>query len=229
MRARLPSERRSSSYSTGTMQTVSVPSRSATSVLNTRAGSRPSASAASIPYDAAFGSCSYSCSVNATPARLAAVVAGVSRPAMAGASLVRRPAPGLALARTRAHVLVDRPVERALALAPLALRPLLVLERRHLGVCVLEGRDEPQARRVDEQRAAGKRDELAADGRVPAAVVARADRRRGLALLAEQRVEQRRLADAGRAEQDGGEAGREERAEGAQPGAGRRAQGEDGR
>ena len=45
--ARLPSARRSSWPSAGTMQTVRVPSRSATSVLNTRAGSRPSAVAAS--------------------------------------------------------------------------------------------------------------------------------------------------------------------------------------
>src|SRR5919202_1305291 len=49
MRARLPSERRSSSFATGTMHTVSVPSRSATRVLNTRAGSMASASAASMP------------------------------------------------------------------------------------------------------------------------------------------------------------------------------------
>ena len=65
------------------MHTVIVPSRSATSVLNTRAGSSPSASAASIPYEAAFGSCAYSWTVKRTPAFRAAVVAGVSRPAMA--------------------------------------------------------------------------------------------------------------------------------------------------
>src|SRR4051794_5234332 len=87
MRARLPSERRSSSCATGTMHTVSAPSRSATSVLNTRAGSSPSAPAASIPYDAAFRSGAYSWTLNGTPALRAAVVAGVSRPAMARASL----------------------------------------------------------------------------------------------------------------------------------------------
>ena len=55
---------RSSWPETGTMPTVSLPSTVAIRVLNTRAGSRPSASAASSPNDAARGSWSYSCSVN---------------------------------------------------------------------------------------------------------------------------------------------------------------------
>ena len=53
--ARLPSALRSSCAATGTTATVRDPSTSATSVLNTRAGSTPSFSAASRPYEAAFG------------------------------------------------------------------------------------------------------------------------------------------------------------------------------
>ena len=49
---------RSSWPATGTMPTTSRPSTEANSVLNTWAGSRPSASAASSPYDATAGSCS---------------------------------------------------------------------------------------------------------------------------------------------------------------------------
>ena len=74
-------------------------------------------------------------------------------------------------------------------------------------------RDEPQARRVDQQRAAGERHQLAPHRGVAAAVVARADRPGRLPLLAEQGVEQRRLPDARRAEQHRGAAGREQRAD----------------
>ena len=57
IRARLPPTAaanafRSSVADTGTTPIVNAPSTSATSVLNTRAGSRPSASAASGPYGA---------------------------------------------------------------------------------------------------------------------------------------------------------------------------------
>ncbi len=68
---------RSSWPDTGTIPTVSVPSTVAISVLNTHAGSRPSAAAASSPKDCARGSCSYSWTVNAMPARVSATVAGV--------------------------------------------------------------------------------------------------------------------------------------------------------
>src|SRR4051794_12842367 len=59
-----------------------------------------------------------------------------------------------------------------------------------------------QARRVDEQPAAVRQgEELAARGRVAPAVVARADLRGGLALVAQQRVDQGRLAHARGADQ----------------------------
>ena len=64
---RFPNERRSTCDATGTIATASLPSRSTTSVLKTRAGSRPSASAASRPYDSAAGSCSYSCTEKRCP------------------------------------------------------------------------------------------------------------------------------------------------------------------
>ena len=56
--------------------------------------------------------------------------------------------------------------------------------------------------RVDEERTARQADELAVGGRVAAAGVVLADRGRPLALLAQQRVDERRLADARRAEHD---------------------------
>ncbi len=59
---------------------------------------------------------------------------------------------------------------------------------------------QPQPRRVDHERAARERHQLAVTGRVAAAVVALPHRQRR-ALLAGQVVEQRRLADARRAEQ----------------------------
>src|SRR5262245_8673167 len=61
--------------------------------------------------------------------------------------------------------------------------------------------DLPQPRRVDDEPALGQHDELAVRGRVAAAVVVRADARRGKALLAEEPVDERRLADARRAEE----------------------------
>ncbi len=56
--------------------------------------------------------------------------------------------------------------------------------------------------RVDEQRAAGQREQLAVGRRVAAAGVVVADLGGGLALLAEERVDERGLADARRAEDD---------------------------
>ncbi|OAR25372.1 hypothetical protein A8W25_07020 [Streptomyces sp. ERV7] len=80
--ARLPptaaaSAFRSSEPATGTTATVSSPSTSATSVLKTRSGETPRAWAASSPYDAEDGSCSYACTVNRAPAAVSATVAGV--------------------------------------------------------------------------------------------------------------------------------------------------------
>src|SRR5258705_2944242 len=78
MRARLPRRFRSSCTLTGTQATASAPSTETTSVLKSRCGSMPSFSAASSPYDAALGSCSYSCSENAMPASAATRIAGVA-------------------------------------------------------------------------------------------------------------------------------------------------------
>lgn len=68
---------RSSEPATGTTATVSSPSTSATRVLKTRSGDTPIASAASSPYEGWEGSCSYTCTVNSTPAAVSATVAGV--------------------------------------------------------------------------------------------------------------------------------------------------------
>src|SRR5579862_567850 len=57
---------------------MSAPSTETTSVLKSRSGSTSSFAAASSPYDAAPGSCSYSCSVNTMPAASAARTAGVA-------------------------------------------------------------------------------------------------------------------------------------------------------
>ena len=59
-------------------------------------------------------------------------------------------------------------------------------------------------RRVDEEPAAGQLEQLAVGGGVPAARVGGADLGRPLALVAAQPVDQRRLADAGRAEEGAG-------------------------
>ena len=56
----------------------------AISVLNTRSAATPRASLASRPYEEARGSCAYSCTVNAIPARSRATVAVVPRPATIG-------------------------------------------------------------------------------------------------------------------------------------------------
>ena len=56
----------------GTTATVSAPSTSATRVLNTRSASSPGFSTASGPWESDRGSCSYSCTRNAMPARSAA-------------------------------------------------------------------------------------------------------------------------------------------------------------
>ena len=81
--ARLPptacaSALRSSCPVTGTTATVSVPSTTVISVLNTCSGGTPSAAAASSPYPRVLaGSCSYACAVCATPAAVSATRAGV--------------------------------------------------------------------------------------------------------------------------------------------------------
>ena len=62
--------------------------------------------------------------------------------------------PALAVVAHRAHVAVHAAVERALALAALALELRRVVDVRDRLVVVLERRDEPQARRVDQERAA---------------------------------------------------------------------------
>ena len=67
--------------------------------------------------------------------------------------------------------------------------------------------ERPDAWRVDQQRAAGQLEQLAMGRRVPAARVGVADLGRRLAVLAEQGVDQRRLADARRAEDRGGRPG----------------------
>ena len=59
------------------MPTTSWPSTSASSVLNTRSGSTPSASAASSPKFVVAGSWVYCRAVKATPAAVSATVAGV--------------------------------------------------------------------------------------------------------------------------------------------------------
>src|SRR4051795_576900 len=172
MRARLPSERRSSSKATGTMHTVSVPSRSATRVLNTRAGSSASASAASMPYDAAFGSCSYSWTEKSTPARLAAVVARVSRPAMA-ATLTPRRLP------LRGHA--NRRVRRAVAVVAAAALDHLEreaaahdrrVEMQQLAVRVAVVEDAELAHRLDERAI-----EVGSRGQVVVVVAGDAQRR----------------------------------------------------
>ena len=135
-----------------------------------------------------------------TDTRLVVVATGVA------------PLPSLAVALTRAHLAVDAAMELPLARAPLALE-LRLVEQRDLLVGILERRHEPQPRRVDQQRAARERHQLAPHGRVAPAVVALTDRPRRLALLAQQGVEQRRLADSRGAEQDCGAAWLEQRAD----------------
>ena len=75
---------RSSWPSTGTTPATRSPSTDAISVLNTRSADTPSASLASRPYEAARGSCAYSCTVNGIFARSSATVAVVPRPATKG-------------------------------------------------------------------------------------------------------------------------------------------------
>jgi hypothetical protein len=72
--------------------------------------------------------------------------------------------------------------------------------------------------RVDDDAAAGERDELAPGGRVAPAVVGLADRA-GRPLAAGQGVEQAGLADAGGAQQHAGDAGAEQRGDGVEPAA----------
>src|SRR4051812_17618194 len=87
-----------------------------------------------------------------------------------------------------------------------------IVERDLLIVLLLDPLAElAHARRVDPQPAAGGDEQLAPRRGVAAALVA-ADRARGL-LGARDRVEQRRLADAGAAEQHAGRARSAERAE----------------
>ena len=62
-------------------------------------------------------------------------------------------------------------------------------------------------RRVDEERPAGQLEQLAMGRRVASARIGAADRGGRLAVLAEERVDERRLADAGRAEDGGRRAG----------------------
>src|SRR3954470_1270129 len=72
---------RSSDPLTGTTAHTNRPSRSASSVLNIRAGSTPRAIAPASPYDETWVSGSYGCSVCGTPSRESSSVAGVPFPA----------------------------------------------------------------------------------------------------------------------------------------------------
>ncbi len=83
------------------------------------------------------------------------------------------------------------------------------------------------ARRVDEHRAAGQGEQLAMGRRVAAPRVGCPDLAGRLALLAQQRVQQRRLADARRPEHDRRSPGAEERSEVADVVAGQRGQDDD--
>ena len=74
--------------------------------------------------------------------------------------------------------------------------------------------------RVDQERPAGQLEQLAMGGRVAAARVGVADLGRRLAVLPEQGVDERRLADPGRAQDRGGRARSQVRSQGVQPGAG---------
>ena len=88
-----------------------------------------------------------------------------------------------------------------------------VVERR-LDTLVRPGDlERSDARRVDEERAAGQREQLPMGGRVAAARIVLADGSRRLACLAEEGVHQRRLPDARRSEHDGGRPGPQVRRE----------------
>ena len=77
----------------------------------------------------------------------------------------------------------------------------------HVGECTLDpvaGQPETQSaytRRVDEPPLAGQRHEFGRDRGVPSALIALADRRRRLALGPDERIDERRLPDATRAEE----------------------------
>ena len=78
-----------------------------------------------------------------------------------------------------------------------------VVERDVDAVVRADDLQRPDAGRVDQQRPAGQLEQLAMGRRMAAALVALADLAGGLALLAEERVDERRLADARRSEDRG--------------------------
>ena len=84
-------------------------------------------------------------------------------------------------------------------------------QRLHVGERLVDAAAIPQlqlanARRVDHDAAARQLDQLAMHRRVPALVVVDARLLHGHALAADEAIHERRLADAARAEQDGGDA-----------------------
>ena len=156
------------------------------------------------------------------------------------------PGPRVALARRPCQLALELPVagepvlvepavgeRRADRAAGLALVAAVAeaARRRDVGDVVEGGLDalvgaedleRPDPGRVDEQRSAGQLEQLAMGRRVAAARVRSADLGRRLAVLAEQRVDERRLADAGRAEDRRRRAGPQVGAQVVEPGAGPR-------
>ena len=94
--------------------------------------------------------------------------------------------------------------------------PGLDVVEGHAHAVAVEDAELAQARRVDEQ-AAGEADELPPRRRVPAARVVLADRGRLEERLARERVDDGRLADAGRAGEDDGPPRRRDAFESVQP------------
>ena len=136
------------------------------------------------------------------------------------ASDVGRLALQLAMAREPGRVqpaVVDRGLDGAAGFAVVTAvpEPAALRQVRDVRECVLEavGRagdaERPDAWGVDEQRACRQADELAMGRRVPAARVVLANGARALAVVAQERVDERRLADARRAEDDRRPAGRQ--------------------
>ena len=104
---------------------------------------------------------------------------------------------------------VDRCVDRAarLLLVLAVAEPAVVHQVEHVGERPLDAAaaapqaDRTHAGRVDQPAVAGQADQLGRRGGVAAALVAFAHHRRGLPLVTDQRVHERALADAARAEQ----------------------------
>ena len=137
---------------------------------------------------------------------------------------------------TRERPVVERAADRAARLALVAAvaeaagrgQRVDVVERRLDALVRAGDLERADAGRVDEQGAAGQHEQLAMGRRVAAARVVVADGGGRLALLAEQRVDQGGLADAGRAEHDRGPAGAQVLAEVRDVVAGQGAEDDDG-